>query len=134
MSVILFAVLTILGAYVVTVALALGLLFLAYNTAPSWMSRSGEPRSLFLLVNILIWSFSAALGGMLVGWLAQWHPNIVAFGFACAVFAVILSVAVRSIGKTTLNYEVAVAACAAACAIGGSLLMQLFHLHLRFTS
>jgi len=130
MSVILLVVLTIAGAYVVTVALALALLFLTYTTAPSWMGRSGEPRPLFLALNALIWSISAAIGGMLIGYFAEWHPNIIAFGLACALFAVIVSVAAKAIGKTSLNYEVAVAACASACALGGSLLMQLLHLHI----
>jgi hypothetical protein len=122
--------LTILGAYAVTVALALGLLFLTASTAPSWMGRSGEPRPLFLILNVILWSVSAAIGGMLIGWLAQWNPILVAFGLACALFASILSVAMKAIGKTSLNYQVAVAACAAAGAINGCLLMQLLHLHI----
>jgi hypothetical protein len=127
-----YSVLTICGAYGITVALALSLLFLTHTTAPGWMGRGGEARPLFLVLNVLIWSLSAAIGGMLVGWLAQWHPIVAAFCLACALFAAILSVALESIGKTSLNYDVTVAACASASVLGGSLLMQLFHLHLSF--
>jgi len=123
--------LTLFIAYVVTLALALGLLFLAYATAPGWLARNSAARPLFLVLNIGVWSLSAAVGGMLIGYFAQWRPNIVALLLACALFAAILSVAIEAIGKTTLNYEVFVAACAGACALGGSLLMQLLHLHLR---
>jgi heme A synthase len=132
MYAILLAVLTILGAYAIIVALALSLLFLTHATAPRWMGRSGQARPLFLILNVLIWSLSAAIGGMLVGWLAQWHPIIAAFGLACALFAAILSVALESIGKTSLNYDVTVAACASASVLGGSLLIQLLHLNLTF--
>lgn len=132
MSPILFVVLTILGAYTITVALALGLLFLTAATAPNWMGRSGEPRPLFLVLNLILWVISAMVGGMLIGFLAQWHPIIAAFGLACALFATILSVALKAIGKTSLNYQVAVAACAFAGVLNGCLLMQLFHLHLSF--
>lgn len=129
MSVLPLAVLTIVCAYVVTITLALGLLLLAHSTAPGWMGHNGQAKPLFLLLNIVIWAFSAAMGGMLVGFLAQWHPNIVAFGFACAIFMAIFLVALKGIGKTSLNYEVVVAACAAICALGGGLLMQFLHLH-----
>ncbi len=134
MLAILFAVLTIVGAYGVTVGIALGLLFLTHATAPSWMARSGEPKPLFLFLNIVIWCVSAAMGGIMVGFLAQWHPNIVAFGLACALFAAIFSVALESIGKTSLNYEVLLAACTGLSVIGASLLMQYLHLHLHITS
>jgi hypothetical protein len=130
MSSILLVVLTILGAYAVTVALALGLIFLTASTAPSWMGRSGEPRPLFLILNVILWALSAMVGGMLIGCLEQWHPFVVAFGLACVLFATILSVAMKAIGKTTLNYQVAVAACAFAGTLNGCLLIQLLHLHL----
>jgi hypothetical protein len=134
MSTMLFIVLIILVAYAVTVALALGLLFSIYSFAPRVMGRSGEARPLLLFLNVVIWSVSAAIGGMLVGWIAQSYPILVALGLACVLFAAILSVALESIGKTSLNYEVTVAACAAASVLGGSLLMQLFHLHLHISS
>jgi hypothetical protein len=121
-----------LGAYAVTIGLALALLFLTHATAPRWMGKSGEASPLFLFLNVVIWSISAAIGGMLVGWIAQWHPIILVVGLACALFAAILSVALESIGKTTLDYQVAVAVCASAGALGGGLMMQLFHLHLSF--
>lgn len=132
MSSILLAVSTILGAYGVTIGLALALLFLTHATAPGWMESNGEARPLFLLLNVIIWSLSAVVGGMLVGWLAQWHPSIVALGLACVLFAAIVTVAMESIGKTSLNYQVAVAACASAGALGGGLMMQFFHLHVTF--
>jgi hypothetical protein len=129
MSTILLIVLTILGAYVVTAALALGLLFLTTATAPSWMGHKGEPRPLFLVLNVVLWALSAAVGGMLIGWLAQWHPIVVAFALACALFAAILSVAMKAIGKTPVIYQAVVAVFAFAGALGGCLLMQFLHLH-----
>ncbi len=119
-----------LCAYVVTIGFALALLFLVHATAPRWMGRSGEASLLFLLLNVAIWAISAMVGGMLIGWIAQWNPIIVAFGLACALFSAILSVAMRSIGRTSLNYQVAVAACAAIGALNGCLLMQILHLHI----
>ncbi len=105
---ILFAVLTILVAYGCTIGLALALLFLTHATAPRWMGSKGEASPLFLLLNVGIWSLSAAAGGMLTGWLAQWHPNIVVFALACVLFSALLSVGMEPIGKPSLNYQVAV--------------------------
>jgi hypothetical protein len=129
---ILLAVLTMLCAYVVTIGFALALLFLVHATAPRWMGRSGEASLLFLLLNVAIWSLSAMIGGMLIGWIAQWRPDLIAFGLACVLFSAILSVAVRSISRTSLYYQVAVAACTSAGAVGGGFMMQFFHLHLSF--
>jgi len=134
MSVIFYSILTILAAYGVTVGLVFALLFLLYAAAPRMMARNGEPRPLFLTLNLFIWILSAATGGMLIGYLSQWQPNIVAFGLSCALFAVLLSVALDSLGKTSFNYQIFVAVCAFASALGGSILMQLFHLHLHITS
>jgi len=120
----------LLGGYIAVVALALGLTFFTYTTAPRSMGREGEARLPFLILNILIWSLSAGAGGMLIGTLAQWHPNIAAFILACGLFAAILSISLKSIGKTSLNYDVLVAACAAISTVGGSLLVQLLHLHI----
>ena len=122
----------LLCVYVIVVALALGLIFFTYTTAPRWMGREGDALLPFLISNVFIWSLSAAIGGMLIGLFAQWHPNIVAFILGCSLFAVILSMALKRLGKTSLNYDVTVAACASISALGGSLLMQFLHLHIYF--
>jgi len=120
----------LLGGYLLVVALALGLTFFTYTTAPRTMGRDGDARLPFLILYVGIWSLSAAAGGMAIGALAQWHPNILAFILACGLFALIFSISVKSIGKTSMNYDVLVAACASVSTIGGSLLMQLLHLRI----
>ena len=122
----------LLCVYVLVVGLALALIFFTYTTAPRWMGREGDARLPFLVCNVFIWSIAGAIGGMIIGLFAQGYPNVVAFILGCGLFAVILSIALKRIGKTSLNYEVTVAACASISAIGGSLLIQLLHLHIQF--
>jgi hypothetical protein len=130
MGSVLFDVLVLLAAYGITVGIALALLFLTYATAPRLLARSCEPHPRYLFLNALIWMLSAAVGGAIIACVAQWFPLIVAFAFACLVFFVIVSVATEGIGKTSLNYEVLVAACAFAGAMAGCVAMQSFHLHI----
>ncbi len=121
----------LIAAYVITAGLALALIFFAYATAPRWMARNDEPRPRFLFFNIFIWMLSAAIGGALISYLAPWHPLLLAAVLACILFALIVYIASEAVGKTSLNYEVAVGFCAFACALLGCLLLQFFHLHLR---
>jgi hypothetical protein len=119
-------------AYGLTVGLALTLLFAASATAPRMMAGNFEPRPILLLCNALIWTLSAAAGGALIAYLAQWFPLLAAFLFGCILFALILITATEVIGKTSFNYEVAVAACSLLGAVLGCLLLQYLHLHIRF--
>ncbi|MDR3736388.1 MAG: hypothetical protein P4L10_12730 [Acidobacteriaceae bacterium] len=129
MGSVLLDVLVLLAAYGVTVGIALALLFLTFATAPRMLSRSNDPHPRLLVLNALIWLLAAAAGGAIIAYLAQFYPLFVALAFACLLFAAIFSVASEGIGKTSLNYEVAVAACASAGAMLGCLAMQFYHLH-----
>jgi len=119
-------------SYCLTVGLTFALPLGAHLLAPRSFSRDGLAKPSFLSLNIIIWFVAAAAGGALIGYLAPWHPFVVALFYACGLFAIIVLIALRVPGSAaSLNYDVMVASNAALGTVAGCFALQLLHLHLR---
>jgi len=108
--------------YAITTIIGIGATFFFTKFFPQMVMKDGSLRNIYRMLNLAWWTVAALLGGGVVAMITDWHPLLVVFLTASALFAVMVKSAIDVVKKDLLDYEVIVAACAfCGMIVGGAL-------------